>query len=144
MSAPDFYFAIHAIAKHIHDRFGKDVLIDYWRSLGREFYAQRAQRWQQGGPEIVAQDWRDYFAHEPGAVVRTSLVDGAAVLHIDICPAIKHIRDSGRELVPYFCEHCDHVCSSMAQQAGMTFDRQGGMGSCVQRFVPITRSIPEQ
>ena len=33
MSAPDFYFAVNAMFRHIHDRFGKDELVAYWRSL---------------------------------------------------------------------------------------------------------------
>jgi hypothetical protein len=34
MSAPDFYFVVNATARHIHDEYGMDVLIDYWRSVG--------------------------------------------------------------------------------------------------------------
>jgi hypothetical protein len=135
MSAPDFYFAVNAIARHIHDRYGKAALVDYWQSLAREYYAQRIERWRAGGPAAIAADWRDYFAHEPQAQV-TAQADAAGVeLIIDVCPAIKHLRDQGRDIVPYFCEHCDHTCGVMARQAGYRFERSGGMGACRQRFV---------
>jgi hypothetical protein len=134
MSAPDFYFVVNSTARHIHDEYGMDVLIDYWRSLGREYYGQRAASWRDGGLQAIAGDWREYFLREPGAEVNATVADDAVELDIRVCPAIKHLRASGREIVPYFCDHCDHTCGSMAEQAGYGFERTGGMGSCQQRF----------
>lgn len=138
MSAPDFYFAVNAMFRYLNDRYGKEVLEDYWRSLGREYYALRTEKWREGGLDTVAEDWREYFSHEPGARVDVRKPDENTVeLDIRVCPAIKHLRDHQREIVPYFCEHCDHVCGAMAQSAGMRFERTGGMGSCNQRFVKL-------
>lgn len=139
MSAPDFFFAVNAMFRHLHDRHGKPALIDYWRGLGREYYAPRVERWKRGGPEEIARDWREYFGQEPQAEVSAATTAAGGVdLDIRVCPAIKHLRDSSREIVPYFCEHCDHVCGAMAEGVGMRFERTGGMGSCRQRFVPLT------
>jgi len=134
MAAPDFYFAINATARYIHDQYGWDMLVDYWRSLGREYYAQRCDEWQRGGLPKVAEDWRAYFLNEPGAEVNVSCEQDGVHLDVRICPAIKHLRDCGRDIVPYFCEHCDHTCGSMAQVAGLTFTLVGGMGRCHQVF----------
>jgi hypothetical protein len=134
MSAPDFYFVVNSTARHIHDEYGMDVLIDYWRALGREYYAQRTASWREGGLQSIVDDWSKYFLQEPGAVVHTSLTGDSVHLDIQVCPAIKHLRESGRDIVPYFCDHCDHTCGSMAEQAGYGFERSGGMGSCQQRF----------
>lgn len=136
MSAPDFYFAVNATARHIHDRYGKDVLIDYWRSLGREYYAARAVKWREGGAKAIAADWTEYFLHEPNADITAMVDKDVTHLEVRVCPAIKHLSDSGREIVPYFCEHCDHTCGAMAERAGYTFVRSGGMGSCRQSFCP--------
>jgi hypothetical protein len=134
MSAPDFYFAINATFRHMHERYGHEALIDYWRSLGREYYRQRIARWRSGGPQAIADDWLAYMAHEPQAEVRATVDTDSAELQIDVCPAIKHLRAAGREIVPYFCEHCDHVGGAMAEQAGYRFTRTGGQGACRQRF----------
>ena len=53
---------------------------------------------------------------------------------MQVCPAIKHLRDNERDIVPYYCEHCDHICGVMAEAAGFTFGRTGGMGACKQTF----------
>jgi hypothetical protein len=137
MSAPDFYFVVNSTARHIHDEYGMDVLIDYWRSLGREYYGERAALWRDGGLQAIANDWQQYFLHEPGAEVRTTVAEDAVELDIQVCPAIKHLRASSREIVPFFCDHCDHTCGSMAEQAGYGFERTGGMGSCRQRFYAL-------
>jgi len=138
MSAPDFFFAVNEIFRHIHDQYGKDKLIDYWQSLGRQHYKQRNARWQDGGANAIAEDWRAYFEQEPGAEVDVTNSDRAVDLDIRVCPAIAHLRKHKRDIVPYYCEHCDHICSAQAEAAGFTFERTGGMGSCQQRFVKIS------
>lgn len=143
MSAPDFYFAINATFRHLHDHFGKEALVDYWRRLGAEHYRDRIARWRAGGPQAVADDWQAYFAHEPQAVVRVAADADAAQLDVQVCPAIMHLRQQQRDIVPYFCEHCDHVCGSMAELAGYRFTRTGGMGACRQRFDRIGASSKE-
>ena len=143
MSAPDFYLAVNAIFRHIHDRYGKAALVDYWRSLGREYYARRSERWRDGGPEAIAADWREYFAQEPQAEVGAVVSGDTVTLDIRVCPAIKHLRDCGREIVPYYCEHCDNICGVMAEAAGYVFERSGGMGACRQRFIARGSSAEE-
>lgn len=138
MSAPDFYFAVNAMFRHLHDRYGKPALIDYWRRLGREYYASLTAVWRSDGLDAVASHWEAYFRREPQAQVRVTRTDEAVELDVNVCPAIRHLRDCGREIVPYFCEHCDHVCGAMAEQAGLRFEREGGGGSCVQRFIAVT------
>lgn len=134
MSAPDFYFAAQAIFKHLHDHYGKAALIDYWRSLAREYYAPRIDAWRRGGLAAVAADWQAYFAHEPQAEVEVLSRPTEVELVVRVCPAIKHIVQQGRDVLPYFCEHCDHTCGVMAEAAGLGFERSGGMGACRQRF----------
>ena len=135
MAAPDFYFAVNAMFRHLHDRYGKAALVRYWRDLGRGYYRRRWESWS--STEIVATDWQNYFGKEPGADVSVTVVGDAVELDVRVCPAIKHLRDNGRDIVPYFCEHCDHVCGAMAEAAGFCFERTGGMGSCHQRFVQL-------
>jgi hypothetical protein len=138
MSAPDFYFALNAIFRHIHDRYGMPALTTYWQELGRSYNPGRLQRWRDLGLDEVAADWRRYFAAEPGADVQVEREGNTVRLDIRICPAIKHLREQQRDIVPYFCEHCDRVCGAMAGETGYRFERTGGMGACKQTFVRLT------
>ena len=49
MSAGDFYFAINATFRFIHDTYGKDALVEYWRSMAREYHADVAERFRVEG-----------------------------------------------------------------------------------------------
>lgn len=134
MSAGDFYFAINATFRFIHDTYGKDTLVDYWTSMAREYHAGVAERFRSGGLEEVRRYWTDYFAHEPGGDVSVSRTERGVELDVRDCPAIRWLKDGGREIVPYYCEHCNYVSTAIAQQAGMSFTLDGGGGVCHQEF----------
>jgi hypothetical protein len=114
MSAPDFFFGVNEMFRHLHDHYGKEALVSYWQSLGRENYRQRNARWQAGGTEAIAEDWKHYFDHEPGAQVEVTHTHDTVDLDIRVCPAINHLRKHNRDIVPYYCEHCDHICGAQA------------------------------
>jgi hypothetical protein len=134
MSAGDFYYAINATFRFIHDTFGKDALINYWTSMAVEYHADVAARFRAGGLEEVRRYWADYFAHEPEGDVAVSLTGQGVEIHVADCPAIRWLKDSGRAIVPHYCEHCHYVSTAIADQAGMRFRLEGGGGSCHQVF----------
>jgi hypothetical protein len=138
MSAGDFYFAINATFRFIHDTYGKDALVDYWTSMAREYHAGVAERFRSGGLEEIRRYWTDYFAHEPGGgrfkPSAVSLTERGVELDVRDCPAIRWLKDGGREIVPYYCAHCDHISTAIAEQAGLTFSLEGGGGACRQLF----------
>ncbi len=138
MSANDFYFAVNAMFRHLHDRYGRDVLIDYCAPIGAGILppacGQVAGRGAGGDRRRLAGLLRTRGWRSPSR--STAQPDGAVELDVQVCPAIKHMRDHGRDIVPYFCEHCDHVCSAMAEEAGFTFERRRGNG----RLPPALRA----
>jgi hypothetical protein len=134
MSAGDFYYAINATFRHIHDTHGKEVLIDYWTSMAHEYHADVAERFREGGPEQVRRYWADYFDLEPGGDVKISLNGTDVEIDVRDCPAIRWLKEGGREIVPYYCEHCHHVSTAIAGQADMRFVLTGGGGTCNQVF----------
>ena len=134
MSAGDFYFAINATFRHIHDTYGKAALIEYWTSLAREYHADSTDLFREGGLDAVRQYWADYFAKEPGGDVSVELTAKGVEIDVRDCPAIRWLKGGNREIVPYYCEHCHHVSSAMAEPAGMRFDLAGGGGTCHQVF----------
>ncbi len=134
MSAGDFYYAINATFRLIHDTYGKEVLIDYWTSMAHEYHADVASRFREGGLDEVQRYWASYFAQEPGGDVQVSLSGADVEIDVRDCPAIKWLKGGGREIVPYYCEHCHHVSKAIADHAGMRFALTGGGGKCHQIF----------
>src|SRR5580765_9034 len=135
VGAADFYFAINATFRFILRRLGIEGLRRYWRGMGGNYYQPVSEQWKKGGIPAVAEYWKAFFDAEPGADVAVITQDEEVRLEVRICPAIKHLRDHGREIVPSFCQHCYFVSDAMAAPAGMTVRIKGGNGSCVQRFI---------
>lgn len=134
MAAPDFYFAINATFRFIHDNWGETALIDYWQALGREHYAELTERFRQGGIDAVREYWQAFFDEEPGGDVCVEQDGDTVTITVRTCPAIKHLRDHGREIMPLYCRHCEVVSRAMCEGAGIGVSVEGGGGSCVQVF----------
>jgi hypothetical protein len=135
VGAADFYLAINATFRFILQRLGVEGLRRYWRDLGTNYYAPVREQWKTGGLPAVAHYWRAFFDAEPGAEVTVTQTPTEVCLQVKTCPAIKHLRAQGREIVPCFCQHCHFVSEAIAAPAGITVRVTGGNGSCMQRFV---------
>jgi hypothetical protein len=134
MPAPDFYFCLNATFRFIHDKWGEQALRDYWRALGREHYASVTERFREGGLEAVRDYWQAFFDEEPGGDVSVRLDGAEVVIDVRVCPAIRHLREHDRDIMPLYCDHCTVVSQAMCEGAGIEVSVEGGGGSCVQRF----------
>ncbi|NLC57061.1 MAG: hypothetical protein GX774_09510 [Armatimonadetes bacterium] len=136
MAAPDFYFAINATFRFFYERWGEEGLTRYWEALGREYFAPLSRHFREGGLAAVEEYWRDFFAAEPGGEVTVRRDGEQVTLEVRVCPAIRHLRAHGREVMPLYCRHCDVVSGTIAREAGLRFGREGGDGACRQWFAP--------
>jgi hypothetical protein len=135
VGAADFYFAINATFRFILTRLGLEGLRRYWADMGASYYRPVTERWRQGGLPGVAEYWRAFFQAEPDAAVEVGQSIDAVTLDVKVCPAIKHLRENGRQIVACFCQHCYYVSEAIAAPAGLTVRISGGNGSCLQRFM---------
>ncbi|HNR31768.1 MAG TPA: hypothetical protein PKI11_12845 [Candidatus Hydrogenedentes bacterium] len=134
MAAADFYFAINATFRFILQNYGEEALHRYWRALGAEYYAPLADRFRTGGLDEVARYWTAFFAAEPGGDVSVAREKDEVILTVRECPAIRWLRLHNREICPGYCQHCRHVSTAIAENAGMRFTLTGGGGTCEQTF----------
>jgi hypothetical protein len=144
VGAADFYFAINATYRFVLARFGPDGLRKYWTDLGARYFAPVAAHWNTGGLAAVADYWRAFFAAEPNAEVDVVETPDAVTLEVKICPAIRHLRANGREIVPCFCQHCYFISEAIAAPAGLTVRIAGGNGSCRQTFLRREPAVAPQ
>jgi len=140
MAHGEFYFTINAACYYFTERWGKEALVAYWQTMGREYLAPLAAHFQAGGLEAISSYWSDYFAHEPGGDVAISQVGSDRVV-IDVrdCPAIAWLTRSQEAashppVHPMFCQHCLYVNQAMLESGDYSFTLEGGGGSCRQTF----------
>jgi hypothetical protein len=144
VGAADFYFAINATFRFIRRHRGDAGLRRYWANLGERYMAPVTELWRQGGLPAVAAYWRDFFAAEPGGDVVVYEEADRVRLEVRECPAIRHLREHGREIEPVFCQHCYFVSEAAGRGAGLTVRVEGGGGSCRQKFLRANASIEPQ
>jgi hypothetical protein len=140
----DFYFATNATFRFLLRRLGVDGWRAYLEQLGRGYFAPVNRQWREGGLGAVAHYWRAFFAAEPGAVVEVEERPDRVEVHVRECPAIKHLRAGGREIVPEFCQHCYWLGCARAAEAGLTMRLQGGNGTCRHTFARADVPLPAQ
>src|SRR5688572_19670154 len=100
VGAADFYLAINATFRFMLARLGVNGLRRYWHDLGTRYYAPVSEKWKSGGLPAVASYWRAFFDAEPGAEVTATESSDEVRLDVKTCPAIKHLRAQGREIIP--------------------------------------------
>jgi hypothetical protein len=137
MAAPDFYFAINATFRHLYETYGEEALIAYWEAMGNEYFDDLSRRFREGGLEAVESHWREFFAEEPDGQVEVVRHGDRVDILVEECPAIRHLRLHGREIMPLYCRHCHHVSAAIARKAGLGFQLEGGGGTCQQSFYVI-------
>lgn len=144
VGAADFYLAHNATFRFVLKKFGVEGLRQYWIDLGAKYFAPVTAGWSAGGLPAVAAYWHAFFAAEPGSEVSVGESNEAVTLDVSVCPAIKHLRAQGREIVPCFCQHCYFISDAMAAPAGLTVRIEGGNGSCRQTFLRRTAATTPQ
>lgn len=142
--SPDFYYAVNATFRFLLHRLGEDGWRRYLGEMGRGYFEPVNRQWQLGGLPAVARYWRAFFAAEPGARVEVESQADQVEIHVHECPAIKHLRAGGREIVREYCQHCYHLGAARAEAAGLTMRLAGGNGSCRHTFARPEANLPPQ
>lgn len=142
--AADFYYAINATFRFLLARLGRKGWQSYLESLGRGYYEPVNARWRQGGLPSVASYWRAFFVAEPGAEVEVREASDRVEIEVRQCPAIKHLREGGREIVREYCQHCYLLGSARAEACGLTMRLQGGNGACRHTYALPAAALPPQ
>lgn len=140
----DFYFATNATFRFLIARLGLEGWRRYLGDLGRGYFEPVNRAWRAGGLPAVARYWRDFFAAEPGAEVEVRESADRVEVHVNVCPAIKHLRAGGREIVREYCQHCHLLGAARAESAGLTMRLRGGNGACVHTFALPAAALPPQ
>jgi hypothetical protein len=140
----DFYYATNATFRFLIGRLGREGWVRYLEELGRGYFSPVNDRWRAGGLPAVARYWRAFFDAEPGARVEVQELPDQVEVRVHECPAIKHLRAGGREIVGEFCQHCYHLGTARAEAAGLTMRLHGGNGSCRHTYATAATALPPQ
>jgi hypothetical protein len=140
----DFYYAVNATFRFLLQRRGRDGWRRYLEDLGRGYFDPVNRQWAAGGLAAVARYWRAFFAAEPGAVVDVVEQPDRVEIHVRECPALKHLRAGGREIVREYCQHCYFLGAARAGASGHTMRLSGGDGACCHTYARSDAGLAPQ
>lgn len=125
----DFHSSLNMGIDYLGERYGEAVLTDYlagytaavWRGTIEEAHTR-------GLAAIEAQILGTYRKEHAEDAVRTALADGTLKVWISYCPAVRHLRSTGREVSKWFPLSTAVPMTVFAKAAGKEFrmDRYDG------------------
>ncbi len=118
----DFHSSLNNGIEYLGSKYGEEVLIDYLKTYTENVYKKVIEDIKARGIDAIADKIRDTYKTEKSENVLTLSKDGDTLtVQIEYCPAVKHLRDTGRTVTPWFKFSTSVVMSTLAKYANKTF-----------------------
>jgi hypothetical protein len=131
----DFHGALCYAIHYLDTQFGYDVTAAYLKQVGRTCYAPLIARLKKEGLTALETHFGKVFEKENGKF-DMAMEDGALVLQVKECPAIRHLVQQGQLYTDRFCESTalvnETICHSAGYESACVYEP--GVGKCIQRF----------
>ena len=128
----DFHLATNTTIHYVLEEYGETFLKELWRRTAQQVYKDIYEHLKQGDMHPLLEHWEYYFKREKGVFHLTKDSTGA-VLVVDECPAVRHLREKGVAPDPCFCSQTKHLNEAWSE--GTPFEiatETTGVGSCRQ------------
>lgn len=128
----DFHRATNGTIGFLRENYGREVLDETFRRLGRDVYRSIHDDLAGGDPSQLLEHWQHFFQREGGDFVIERQGDEAR-LTVRRCPAIAYLEKRGIAVDPGFCRQT--IVTNEALAEGTPFEVATevlGGGRCVQ------------
>ena len=119
----DFHSSLNMGVHYLGDKYGIDVLKDYLRGYTANIYRNEIKNIKENGLSAIKDKIIDTYNKEkvPEAV-ETILTDNDLAVKIAFCPAVKHLKATGRVVSPWYRYTTEVVMEVLANAAGAKFE----------------------
>lgn len=118
----DFHLSMNAGVEYVGTRFGNEAVDRYLREYALAYFAPMIERMKQEGITPLEEYLRNIYAAEEAQDVLKTVREGEG-LHVFIraCPAVSHIKASGRTVSRWYDLTTTSVMDAIAKAAGFRF-----------------------
>ena len=122
ISCTEFIYVYSDLFKFLHEKGGKQKVIELWEGIREEFLLNLREHIRQEGLKGMLRYWSHTLGEEGGRHHMT-LYDDMFVIDMHDCPSAKKVFQSGR-VEPYadYCEHCEWLYPPMIREFGYECD----------------------
>lgn len=122
----DFHSSMNMGIEYVGSRYGKKGVEEFLTQYTRNVYRAEIKAVKKDGLAAIEKKILDTYKKEHAeSVVSTSLEDNALHVAIAYCPAVKHLRETGRTVSSWYPYTTETVMKTLADEGGFhfSFDR---------------------
>ncbi len=122
---PDFHSSLNMGIDYVGKEHGKDALIDYLVRYTLNVYKPVIKEMESDPLQAIENKIRDTYKLEKAEDALTIVNDGKKLsVAVSYCPAVKHLRATGRDVSEYFSYSTEIVMRTLAEQGGLGFEME--------------------
>ncbi|MCQ2436873.1 MAG: hypothetical protein MJ099_00570 [Clostridia bacterium] len=134
----DFHSSMNNGMEFLGEKHGEADLIAYLTDYTKHVYVPVFKAIEEKGLEAIRDKIVDTYEKEKASeVLQTVLTDKSLTVEISACPAVKHLRETGREVSKWYVYSTTIVMKTLAEHAGATFTMESydeATGAAKYRF----------
>ena len=120
---PDFHSSMNMGIEYLGQFHGKEDIHDYLVSFTRNVYKPVMEKMREDPIGALAQKLRDtYKAEKAEDALELVQTEHALLVTIAHCPAVKHLRQTGRDVSQWFSMTTTVVMETLTQAGGLQFE----------------------
>ena len=118
----DFHSSMNMGIDYVAAQHGEDALREYLTMYTRHVYKPVFQEMETDALAAIEKKIRDTYRLERAEDALTVENDGSLLsVQIAYCPAVRHLRETGRDVSVWFCYSTEVVMQTLAEYAGLQF-----------------------
>jgi hypothetical protein len=134
----DFHLHLNLGIEYLHQHYGEAAVREYLKQFARAYYAPLKQELKEKGLTAVLEHNRNIYTLEEAIDdVEFSINENELMIRVKKCPGVSHIRKSGMQLSPLYCELTRTVNEVLCEGTSYAFELlnyDSDTGASVQRF----------
>jgi len=121
----DFHSSLNMGIEYVGKEHGEEALVSYLTRYTLNVYKKVIAKMQTDPLQALEDQIRDTYKLEKAEDALTIVNDGNTLaVSVSYCPAVKHLRSTGREVSKYFRYSTEIVMRTLAIQGGLAFEME--------------------
>lgn len=118
----DFHGALSTGLQYLQDTYGPEAVIEYLQQTTDSLYAPVKEDLIERGLVAIEEYLRELYETEGGQITIERTDDDELFVHIEECPAVRHMRENGYEVADMWVETTRTVYSRLVEDTDYTFE----------------------
>ena len=117
ISCIEFIWAYNELFKFLHERYGKQAVIDFWIGISDEFLGNLDALVAEKGIQGMYEYWH-HTLEEEGAEYAMTVKEDRFVIDMHECPSVKLLNEGPSSKYTDYCEHCRWLYPRIIERYG--------------------------